>query len=322
MASAIWLAIALLISGRAASTQSFPDDLRSTGLYSDFGLKTIDPRNLHYSPNTLWSDGASKQRWIYLPPGRPSMPPTPIFGRSRRERRSGRVLVRRPPRGNALDRISRRAAGVRGLRLERRRDRGPAGSPGGLKNVVEIRPGVGHDIPGVWDCRACHVGDKEEILGFQRLQLSRTGTRRRRTPSSLGRDGEPGHPCREEAYSFLSNGMGLARPTSAASTAARPRGSRYMHANCGNCHNPSGPLESRGLILRYSVKPGAADEAALIVAGLQRPSRFPVPDTAPARAFSSGPATRAQRRRLPDGHRRIRFGRCRPWARKSRMRTP
>jgi hypothetical protein len=70
MASALWLAFVLLISGRAASTQSFPDDLRSTGLYSDFGHKTINPPNLHYFPQyPLWSDGADKQRWIYLPPG-------------------------------------------------------------------------------------------------------------------------------------------------------------------------------------------------------------------------------------------------------------
>ncbi|MGZ5499283.1 MAG: hypothetical protein ACXWHI_11225, partial [Candidatus Aminicenantales bacterium] len=73
-------------------------------------------------------------------------------------------------------------------------------------------------------------------------------------------------------------------PRIAASTAAGRAALGYMHANCGNCHNPSGPLESRGLILRYSVKPGAADETAIIT-GLQRPSRFPVPDTAPGTSF-------------------------------------
>ncbi len=47
-----------------------PQDLRCTGLYADFAAKTVDPSNKSYTPGVvLWSDGAQKQRWIYLPPG-------------------------------------------------------------------------------------------------------------------------------------------------------------------------------------------------------------------------------------------------------------
>ncbi|MEO8874143.1 MAG: hypothetical protein ABI461_01035 [Polyangiaceae bacterium] len=47
-----------------------PDDLRCTGLYSDFAAKTVDPSNKAYTPGVvLWSDGAAKSRWLYLPPG-------------------------------------------------------------------------------------------------------------------------------------------------------------------------------------------------------------------------------------------------------------
>ncbi len=47
-----------------------PADLSCTGLYSDWPGKTIAPSAMAYTPAfTLWSDGAQKSRWIYLPPG-------------------------------------------------------------------------------------------------------------------------------------------------------------------------------------------------------------------------------------------------------------
>jgi hypothetical protein len=47
-----------------------PDELRCTGLYSDWTNKIIAPDVMPYTPGVvLWSDGAAKTRWIWLPPG-------------------------------------------------------------------------------------------------------------------------------------------------------------------------------------------------------------------------------------------------------------
>jgi hypothetical protein len=47
-----------------------PNDLACTGLYSDWASKTVAANALAYTPGLVfWSDGAQKQRWIYLPPG-------------------------------------------------------------------------------------------------------------------------------------------------------------------------------------------------------------------------------------------------------------
>ena len=47
-----------------------PPDLRDTGLYADFETLQIDARHLAFSPQyPLWTDGATKRRWISLPPG-------------------------------------------------------------------------------------------------------------------------------------------------------------------------------------------------------------------------------------------------------------
>ena len=50
-------------------TAALPQDLACTGLYTDFQNKVTDPAALSYTPGVvLWADGATKSRWLYLPP--------------------------------------------------------------------------------------------------------------------------------------------------------------------------------------------------------------------------------------------------------------
>jgi hypothetical protein len=52
------------------SDAGVPNELRCTGLYSDWASKTIAPGVMAYTPGLVfWSDGAVKSRWLYLPPG-------------------------------------------------------------------------------------------------------------------------------------------------------------------------------------------------------------------------------------------------------------
>jgi hypothetical protein len=47
-----------------------PKTLQETGLYSDSETLQINPQHLSFAPQyPLWSDGATKRRWISLPPG-------------------------------------------------------------------------------------------------------------------------------------------------------------------------------------------------------------------------------------------------------------
>src|SRR4051812_32762302 len=46
------------------------NELACTGLYSDWGSRTIASNVHEFKPGfELWSDGASKRRWLYLPAG-------------------------------------------------------------------------------------------------------------------------------------------------------------------------------------------------------------------------------------------------------------
>src|ERR1043165_4284096 len=49
-----------------------PNRLADTGLFADAATETIAPDVLAYTPQFgLWSDGADKRRWAWLPPGAP-----------------------------------------------------------------------------------------------------------------------------------------------------------------------------------------------------------------------------------------------------------
>src|SRR3954462_6999467 len=69
----VGLSLLLLQGGNAVSqtaTAKPPATLQDTGLYSDFRTLTVDPQHLAFSPQyPLWSDGATKRRWVSLPPG-------------------------------------------------------------------------------------------------------------------------------------------------------------------------------------------------------------------------------------------------------------
>jgi hypothetical protein len=275
------------------SPAPFPASLASTGLYADFAAKTVDPGNLAYSPQyPLWSDGATKRRWIRLPPGTAVDAKDPdvwifpagtkiwkefSFGGKRVETRLIESL------GGGVLRFAAYAWNTK----ETEATLAPSS---GLRDFVEIAPGVRHNIPGVYDCRACHHGRADEVLGFSALQLS------------PDRDPEAPHaeavtPGMADLASIIARGRLVHAPPSwaerplriraAAGTARAALGT--MHANCGNCHNVNTPLVARGLVLRYSVAPGV-DGAAGVLAAIGEPSSYPVPGVAPGQAMMIAPA--------------------------------
>lgn len=57
-------------SGACAEAGVPPSTLECAGLYADFATQTLSPNAKSYAPAVpLWSDGATKERWIELPPG-------------------------------------------------------------------------------------------------------------------------------------------------------------------------------------------------------------------------------------------------------------
>lgn len=270
------------------SVPQAPPDLGKTGLYSDYVAKTIDSRNLHYSPQyALWSDGASKRRWIYLPPGtsidasNPDVWAFPVGTKVWKEFSfHGRKVETRLIEKTGAEEWRFAAYAWNGSESD-----AALVPQQGLRDVAEIQPGLRHDIPAVLDCKACHVNARTEILGFSALQLSSD-----RDPNAP--HAEPFAPGMVNLEILIKRGLIRSYPPEwserplridAPSPTARAA-LGYLHANCGNCHNPSGSLDTLNLLLRHLVAVNASGEPALKTA-VDKKGRFRIPGTAPGETF-------------------------------------
>ncbi|MEE1655544.1 hypothetical protein VB618_04990 [Microvirga sp. CF3062] len=264
------------------ATSTPPSTLQETGLYADFAALQVDPAHLAFAPQyPLWSDGATKRRWVSLPPGTAidgSDPEAWIFPLGTRfwkefsfngEKVETRYLERRAD-GQWLYAAYAWSSDGRDAQLV------PAQ---GKRGAYKLAGGRSHTIPGVADCKACHQGAPSEVLGFGTLQLS---------PE---RDaGAPHAEVRPEPHVDLSylvdKGLlvGLpkdlldAPPRIVAATATERAALGYMHANCGHCHNERGSLQNIGLFLRHSVS--TAGEPA-IATTVGQPVKKPAPGQSP-----------------------------------------
>jgi hypothetical protein len=298
------LALATLISAlvlfRSVSAASQaeagppPSSLQATGLYSDFASLEVDPQHLAFSPQyPLWTDGATKRRWISLPPGTaidgsdPDAWVFPVGTRLWKEfsfngRRVETRYLERQADGQWLYAAYAWTPDGREALLT---------SAKGRRAAYPLGNGRSHAIPSVNDCKACHEGGRSEVLGFSALQLSPE-----RDPNALHADLQPSGV---DLQYLLDKKLLVGFPTQE----AQPRiGARspteraalgYMHGNCGHCHNDQGSLRNIGLYLRH-VLGARTEQAAATTIGypVKKPAPGQSPDAvmrvAPGRPEQSG----------------------------------
>jgi hypothetical protein len=253
-----------------------PERLSETGLYADATGETLSAGVRPFAPQyPLWSDGAAKRRWVFLPEGTtidardPNAWSFPVGTKFWKEFRFARRVETR---------YLERAADGSWIYATYvwRADGGEAvrAPDCGVRGACATELGTRHDIPSVEDCRACHDASPSRVLGFGALQLAAE-----RDPNAPHAETpEPGSLGLEE---LLASGR-LRGSSAAIRAAARPIEARtpreraalgYLHANCGGCHNAAGPLRSLGLELEY--RHGESDELApALRTALGRPSRY------------------------------------------------
>lgn len=232
-----------------------PAKLSDTGLFADAVARTIAAGVRPYSPQyPLWSDGAEKLRWVSLPKGRTidvsdsDVWRFPVGTRFWKQFSFGgrRVETRYIEKTGKTAWLFATYVWDEG---QREANLAPAAT--GLKNHVEIAPGVRHDIPSVSDCKACHVGiGRDSVLGYGALQLSPD-----RDPLAPHAEPAPAGGLDLDALMKehrLKNAPASWRTTAPVIVAANARARAalgYLHANCGFCHNDRDPVSSVGLAL-------------------------------------------------------------------------
>ncbi len=273
------------LPGRAGSpiTQP-PERLSETGLYAEPARKTIRPENLPFEPQyPLWSDGAAKRRWIHLPPGsyvdasEPDQWKFPVGTKLWKEFRFGRAVETRymelaPDNEWIYATYAWSEDGSDALLV-------PAQ---GLRGAAEIRPGIRHDIPGHYDCLACHEGQPSRVLGFSALQLS--SDRDPLAPHAV----EPA-PDAIDLDGLIERGLvknlperfTRLAPRIEAPTARARAALGYLHGNCGGCHNRSGPLAEMEFSLAVELADSSGAVSHALSTAVGRASRFRPPGKAP-----------------------------------------
>lgn len=249
---------------RRTSPSSAPEHLAETGLYADFATGALAADVWPFEPQyPLWSDGATKRRWIRLPGGAavdasdPNDWRFPVGTRIWKEFSFERPIetryLEKLPDGSWL-RVSYlwNEAGTE-ARLA------PAG---GLRGVTESLPGVPYDVPSRSDCGTCHAAG-DGVLGFTALQLSAD-----RDPLAPHAGGPA--PEGQDLAAFVARGLVRGLPAEHLSVPPRidartPRERAvlgYLGTHCGTCHRDDGLLKGLGLVLDSRLRSDSGSEEA------------------------------------------------------------
>jgi len=269
----------------AEAAAPLPRFLSETGLFAAGSTGKTAPGVLPFSPQyPLWTDGATKRRWILLPPGtaidarRPDDWEFPVGTKLWKEFSFGRrVETRMSERLN--DGSWRFAVYVwkeDGSDAELGPDAGIRALP------VATAPGGRYAVPSQGDCAACHEGASVPVLGFGALQLSTD-----RDP--LAPHATPKGENDIDLQQLVARGLIRnvppplqQRPPRIAARSPTERAAfGYLHGNCGHCHND--PRDSdAGVPLDFILKQYVSrpDSAATVRASiLGAASRFRAHDT-------------------------------------------
>ncbi len=272
------LALAALLGITSPEPPKAPKLLSQTGLYEAPGK--LDRTLLAYAPQyPLWSDGASKARWIHLPKGAvldagdEDAWKFPVGTKIWKEFAFGprKVETRLMWRASEKDWV------FASYQWNEAQTEATLVSDKGAADVAEIAPGKRHSIPSVSDCKGCHDNAGIEVLGFSALQLSPD-----RDPNAI--HAEPLAPGMVTLKELVERGLLKGARKDLLTTPPRIPGDAalrpilgYLTTNCGSCHRGDAPLPYLTLDLRHTAKARAQGvEPALQTAVGQR-GQFLIP---------------------------------------------
>jgi hypothetical protein len=284
VAATVGAAIAVDAAGRPARAAApsaiapLPLQLSGTGLYADGSMSVVRSGNVAFSPQyPLWSDGATKRRWINIPAGRsidasnPDAFQFPPGTKLWKEFGHGRPIETR-----YIERLSDGSWRYATYVWNADGTEATLAPEDGIASVAApTAPGGRYAIPSRNDCLACHEGQAVPVLGFSALQLSRD--RDEQAPHA-----EPRRSGDADLADFVARGIirNLPRsllddpPRIVAATPAGRAALGYMHANCGHCHNATGAVAGIELVLAQSAVDPAASAQATLDSLVGHASRF------------------------------------------------
>jgi hypothetical protein len=273
-------------------TSVAPHTLAETGLFSGAAPLTLAAYVHHYVPKyPLWSDGADKDRYIYLPqcstidtsdmdhwkfPVGTRLWKTFAIG-------SKRIETRMLHHYGATQ-SDWLFATYQWNETTPDEPTAALSVPDGVQNAN----GTDHDVPSETECQNCHGKLRERVLGFGAFQLSHSGTGDDLTIETLSNMG----------WLSVAAPEGFAVPGTPVQQAALG----YLHGNCGGCHNsgaqlpPSSPLLLRLLVEQTDYAQTDTVSSTIGVATFGEPAASGAFRIAPSAPANSSVLTRMQAR--------------------------
>jgi cytochrome c553 len=259
-----------------------PTRLSETGLYVQGTVGVVDQRNRLFSPQyPLWSDGALKTRWAYIPANtvidtrNDAAWEFPVGARFWKEFSfNGRkVETRMLWKATATQWVA-----VSYMWNDEQTDAvlvSDRGEPG----VATISGSRQHSIPSVSDCLTCHGAQRTEPLGFNPLQLSTD-----RDPNAI--HGEALAPGMLTLRTLADERLLSPQRTDLVASPPRIRTSNpetrtmlgYFTTNCGSCHRGDGAMAVQVPSLRYSDVMPDGDAATFRLVGRRTDWQVPGQD--------------------------------------------
>lgn len=232
----------------AVTAPAYPQTLAEFGFFADPGANHPAPGVTPYRLNTaLWSDGADKHRFLYLPPGAKAkaqgedlldlplgaaLIKTFAFGTRKIETR---VLLHRAEGWVALPYRWNEAQSEARLAL----------AGGRVELTTPAGQAISYAIPNKNQCKECHgLAGKVVPIGPKARNLA---------PEWLAALRGAG---RLDAVPAVSRRVPLWEARAKAPVEPTARG--YLDVNCGHCHNPAGSASNSGLDLRWEQNDRAA----------------------------------------------------------------
>ena len=260
-------ALVIVTAGVASNGPQAPARLSETGLYLPGRVGVVDTRNRPFTPQyPLWSDGAAKTRWVFLPPGTTidtrddSAWEFPVGTRFWKEFMfNGRKVETR-----MLWKATTANWIAASYQWNDEQTDATLASDLGEPDVAPVSSSRRHSIPSTSDCLACHGAKRTEPLGFNPLQLSTD-----RDPNAI--HAESPSPGSVTLDSLVRDGLisqtSIGTPPRVRTANAATRTMLgYLSANCGSCHRGDGEVAAQVPSLRYDrmLRDGDAVAASLV----------------------------------------------------------
>jgi hypothetical protein len=290
---ALAIAVGAARAGGDPAPSRAPQRLSETGLYAELSTGRIAPGVLPFEPQyPLWTDGASKARWVELPAGT-------TIDASNVDRwvfPVGTKLWKEFAfEGRRIEtRLLWRATAERWVFAtyvwNEAQTEAFLAPVTGIRNHYEIGGKDPYSIPSEPDCRACHESGGTPVLGFNALQLS--DDRDPLAPHARPLDGSSMTLTRLDGLGLLGP-----RPPELIENAPRiyarsPRERAvlgYLSSNCGSCHNEHGPLASLGLYLQHGTTSLGRERAPAYSTAVDVAGEYVTPGVSPVESRRVAP---------------------------------